>query len=405
MSEPRPAPAGPEVVITTLMRADGGSGVQSHVRTVRDYLDSVSRPVSVLSPFSSSSPLLWPAFGARLAIRTVVPSAGVWWYRHWHAHFLGHALKAHLATPRSRVLYAQCPVSAEVALRTRTTQRVVMAVHFNVSQADEWAAKGEIPWNGSLFRSIRASEDRVLPQLDGIVYVSAFMRDVLEARLPVLRQLPAAVIPNSVTSRPSTCPPPLADLITVGALQPHKNHAYLLEILAVAARRGHRYTLTVVGAGPERSSLEALARRLGLAVQVRFLGYQPDPRSLMGGHRIYCHTSMMESFGIVLIEAMAEGLPVLAAAVGGVPEIVRPGQDGAFWPLDDPAAAADALIDLMEDTDRRGKMAEEARARAADFSTDVLGGRLLSFLDTLRVPQARAAHRLEPERPILPDPG
>lgn len=64
--------------------------------------------------------------------------AGVWWYRRWHAHYLDDALRRHLnERERGGVVYAQCPVSAEVALRVRKGQRVVMAAHFNVSQAQE----------------------------------------------------------------------------------------------------------------------------------------------------------------------------------------------------------------------------------------------------------------------------
>lgn len=318
----------------------------------------------------------------------------MWWYRHWHAYFLERALSADLRRSPRALVYAQCPVSADVALRVRTTQPVVMAAHFNVSQADEWADKGEIPRSGTLFRSIRALEERVLGELDGIVYVSAFTKTILEERIPALREVAGIVVPNPVAVVPGS---PAradhgadhgadhrADLITVGALEPRKNQRYLLDVLAAASRRGHRYTLTVVGDGPDRGRLEARTRELGLTSQVRFLGYQPDPRRLMPAHHLYCHTSTMESFGIVLVEAMAEGLPVLAAGVGGVPEVVRPGQDGLLWPLDDAEEAAGLLTGLMEDPSRRAEMAVTAKARAtAEFSTEVVGRRLLDFLDTI----------------------
>src|SRR5690242_12958771 len=163
-----------QVVVASMMRHAGDTGVQSHVQTFEAYLRTQSWPAGFVNPFSSRSPLLVPLFGARRGIRLFSRPAAMWWYRHWHAHFLMGALKHYLSTfAGPAVVYAQCPVSADVALRVRTIQPVVMAAHFNVSQADEWAGKGELTEGGALFRSIRSFEDRVLVKLDGIVYVSA----------------------------------------------------------------------------------------------------------------------------------------------------------------------------------------------------------------------------------------
>ncbi|MEI8411553.1 MULTISPECIES: glycosyltransferase family 4 protein [unclassified Kribbella] len=372
-----------EVVIATLMKLHGPSGLQSHVRTFDEYLRSASEPVSIVSPFSARSPFVLPMFAARVGIRRVNRPAGVWWHQHWHAHYLEHALRRHLAGRPDAVIYTQCPISTAVALRVRTTQPVVMVAHLNISQADEWADKGEIPRYGALFRSIRSFEESVLSELDGIVYVSGFNKTELEERIPALRDVPNAVVPNPVPESGAVGerPEPVADLITVGGLEPRKNHNYLLRVLGAVADRGHRYTLSIVGDGPERQSLKALAAELSITNQVRFLGYQPEPRPLMREHRVYCHTSTMESFGIVLVEAMAEGLPVITGAVGGVPDVVQPGTEGLFWTLDDVEAAAGVLIELMEDPERQARMAVAARARFEhDFAADVVGRRLLSFL-------------------------
>jgi glycosyltransferase involved in cell wall biosynthesis len=384
-----------EVVVATLMRPAGGSGVQSHVRTFAEHLREASYPVTVVSPFESEAKLLRPVFGARYALRPVSRSAAVWWYRVGHAHYLADALADHLRTPAgSRVLYAQCPVSADVALRVRTTQPVVMAAHFNLSQADEWADKGELSRDGRHFRAIRSFEERVLPQLDGVVYVSEFSRATTEERIPALRAVPSMVVPNCVPpshaasgARPG---PVVGDLVTVGCLEPRKNQGYLLEVLRAAADRGRRFSLSIIGDGPDRRWLEHRAAHLGLADQVRFQGYRADPRPLMAGHRLYCHTATVESFGIVLAEAMAEGLPVLAGAVGGVPEVVRAGQEGQFWPLDDAAGAAETLIELMDDDPLLAVMGVRARQRAVtEFSAAGQCPRLHQFLASARVRRTR----------------
>lgn len=375
-----------EIVIASLMRHEGATGVQSHVLTFEAYLRRRGRPAHFVNPFSSRSPLLPPLFAVRRGLRLVSPSSSVWWYRHWHARFLQRVVGRQLAGDRAAVIYAQCPVSADAALRVRTDQPVVMAAHFNISQADEWAGKGEIREHGRLFREIRAFEDRVLSGLDGIVYVSEFSRGVLQERIPALAHVPGVVVPNPVDILPPAAGPPVADLITVGSLEHRKNHSYLLQVVHEAAVRGHRYTLSVVGDGPQRAALESLSRRLGLQDHVRFYGYQAEVRPLLARHRVYCHTAHMESFGIVLLEAMAEGVPVLAGGVGGIPEVVRPGRDGEFWPLDDPRAAADVLVALMEDPARRAALAKTAREHAAErFAVDLVGERLLDFLTTTDV--------------------
>ncbi len=372
-----------EVVIATLMRLEGPSGLQSHVRTFDEYLRSESEPVSVVSPFSARSPFVLPLFAARILVRRISRPAGIRWHEYWHARYLEAALRRHLASRPDAVIYAQCPISAGVALRVRTTQSVVMVAHLNISQADEWADKGEIPRHGSLFQAIQEHEADVLSRLDGIVYVSAFNKAQLEDRIPALRSVPNAVVPNPVpeSPQPAVAPAVVADLVTIGGLEPRKNHSHLLRILGAAADRGHRYTLSIVGDGPERAALQKLATDLGIAEQIRFLGYQPDPRPILRQHRVYCHTATMESFGIVLVEAMAEGLPVIAAPVGGIPDVVQPGVEGLFWPLDDADAAADILITLMEAPATISRLAEAARTRFEQaFAANVVGRRLQTFL-------------------------
>lgn len=370
------------VVIATLMRREGATGVQSHVRAVGDHARATGTPLSIVTPFEARSPLLAPAFAVRAPLRRLSRPAAVWWYRAGHAHYLRQALAARLKDHPDAVIYAQCPVSAAVALEVRTEQPVVMAAHFNVSQADEWAEKGELRAGGDLFDSIRALEARTLPRLEGIVYVSADSRRRVEERLPDVASVRSAVIPNPVPIRSSSdTGSPSRDVVSVGSLEPRKNHSYLLDVVAEAARAGRRYTLTLVGDGPERSALAERATRLGIGDLLRFTGHLDDVGPTLADHRVYAHTATMESFGIALVEAMGVGLPVLTGRVGGIPEIVRSDVDGQFWPLDDAPAAARMLNALMADPERRNALGRAASARAREYAPETLGPRLLAFLD------------------------
>src|SRR5690606_4845908 len=104
--------------------------------------------------------LIYPVFGMRRLIDYVSKPTSVWWYRYWHSVALERALRQNLKGGRPCVVYAQCPLSARAALRARASedQKVVMVVHFNLSQADEWVGKGAIAREGRLFKSIRGQE-------------------------------------------------------------------------------------------------------------------------------------------------------------------------------------------------------------------------------------------------------
>ena len=128
----------------------------------------------VVTPFSWSGTLAMPVFGLRRLVERGNRAAGVVWYRHWHEEFLSHTLRRRLAGIGDCVVYAQDPPAARAALRARQGphQRVVLAVHFRISQSDEWADKEQITRGGTVFRRIRRTGRRCIPQVDGIVYVS-----------------------------------------------------------------------------------------------------------------------------------------------------------------------------------------------------------------------------------------
>lgn len=372
------------LIVATLLRAHGDTGVQTHVATFAAFAGAQGRAVEVLTPFAAPRALLLPVFGLRRLIDPVSGPASVWWYRHWHAVFLERVLRQRLADGAPCTVYAQCPLSAAAALRARRSpaQRVVAVVHFNGSQADEWAGKGRIAAEGGLARRIRAFEATTLPRVDGLVFVSAFMHRELAARIPALRGVPHAVVPNFV-------PPPAAapagddgDLLCIGTLEPRKNQRHALAIVAAARDQGQRLRLTLAGDGPDRAALEAQARALGIADRVRFAGFVREAATLFASHRAGLHVATLENLPLALVEALAWGRPVFAAPVGGVPEVFDDGVEGRTIPLDDAPAAARAIVEWLNAPERLREAGAKARERfEACFSTEAAGRRLLAFLD------------------------
>jgi glycosyltransferase involved in cell wall biosynthesis len=379
-----PTQASTPLVIATILREKGITGVHTHFRQLCQYLEGKGRPATLVTSFSWGRPVIGLVFGFRFLLERCSRSVSVWWYRHWHEVFLHRALRRHLATVDDCVVYAQCPLAARAALRARrgSHQRVVMAVHFRISQSDEWADKGQIFRGGNMFRAIRSLERGVVPQVDGLVYVSRWGRDAMLSWLPEAAAVPSAVIGNFVA--PVDIKPrqePIGDLVTVGSLEAVKNHRYLLQILAEAKQAGRIYTMDIFGEGPVRKDLQQLIQRLGLERQVRLRGFRTDVRDLLPGYRANVHASYSESLPLAIIEAMAAGLPIVAGDTGGVSELFDQGVEGRFWPLDDPARAAAVLIGLMDDEAGCSMAAAAALARfRRDFNAEVIAPRLLSFL-------------------------
>ena len=384
------------LVIATILREEGITGVQTHVRQLRRYLAESGTAAMLVTPFSWGRMLTVPVFGLRLVLARCSGSASVVWYRYWHEVFLRNALRRCLAGAGGCVVYAQGPLAARAALRARRGphQRVVMAVHFRISQADEWADKKLIRRDGTVFRAIRQVEREVIPRVDGLVYVSRWGRDALLSWLPEAAAVPSAVIGNFVAPlEGEPCQEPLGDLVTIGNLDLVKNHRFLLEVLAEAKRAGRSLTLDVFGEGPCRTDLLRQTRSLGLEGQVSFRGFRPDVRGFLPGYRTYVHASYSESLPLAIIEAMAAGLPIVAGNTGGICELCDDGVEARFWSLDDPAQAAATLIDLLDCEPARLKAARAARERfRRDFNADVVGPELQCFLLGLtpRVPRASA---------------
>lgn len=148
---------------------------------------------------------------------------------------------------------------------------------------------------------------------------------------------------------------------TVGRLHPAKDQAGLLRAFRHVRASVPEAVLLLVGDGALRGELEAVARREGVDDSVRFLGDRGDVARLARGFELFVLSSLTEGWSIALMEACASGLPIVATRVGGNPEIVEDGVNGLLVPPADPRALADAIVSLLEDPDRVGRMGAAAR--------------------------------------------
>jgi len=155
-----------------------------------------------------------------------------------------------------------------------------------------------------------------------------------------------------------------------GRLRPEKGHQYLLEAIFEIKDQYTNIVLLLIGDGVLRSDLEALTRQLNIENKVRFLGDRKDIPELLSATDIYVHPSVVEGFGISIIEAMAAGLPVIATNVGGIPEIITNGENGILVPPENPQALAEAISDLIEHPDKRKALAENGKQRVVTNFTD-----------------------------------
>jgi glycosyltransferase involved in cell wall biosynthesis len=375
-----------DIIIATIMRPTGETGVQTHFNCFREYLAAQQLSHQLLTPFSYRKYLVYPVFGMRKILHKLSGPLSVWWYRHWHKYFLRLVLQQKLQSGADCVIYAQCPLAADAALRARRSakQRVVMVTHFNISQADEWAGKGLISNGDQLFQAIQNFEARVLPQLDGLVFVSEFMQRELVKRIPAISSVNATVVPNFLPDPGlPAAQPAVADLINIGTLEARKNQQYLLDIIAALRAQGTALTLTLVGDGPDMLKLKEKAKALQINDLVRFAGFVANAAELINMHKACVHVASIENLPITLIEAIARGRPVFAAPVGGVGEILGNNTAGLALPLHDAPAAAKLIAEAMNDPTWMTKTGQAARTRFLDlFANEVSAKNLARFLLT-----------------------
>jgi glycosyltransferase involved in cell wall biosynthesis len=219
---------------------------------------------------------------------------------------------------------------------------------------------------------------RMAAMCDRIVTTSEDMRRVLVARgmnagklVPILNGINPAMtaVPANARARIRDdlgIPPDAVAIGAVGRLVPVKNFSLLLAAARRLRDRGLQARVVIIGDGRLRASLEAEAQALGLDGFVIFAGFRREVTAVLSAMDLGALSSNSETSAYGVSEAMAMGLPVVATAVGGVPELIRHGETGWLCPPRDPEALADGLARFITNPGEARRIGEQARRFVRD---------------------------------------
>jgi glycosyltransferase involved in cell wall biosynthesis len=217
----------------------------------------------------------------------------------------------------------------------------------------------------------------VIPRLDALaVLTRADARDYRQlaedSRVRIVK------MPNALPWPVADEPAPLEDkvVISAGRLVPQKGFDRLVEAWAQVAPRHPDWQVHIYGTGDGRRNLLRQARELGVEGQVQLKGYTTDLRTVLRTASVYALTSRFEGFGMVLIEAMSQGVPPVAMnCPRGPGEIVHDGENGLLVRNRDVDGFAEALETLISDTELRRRLGRQAHQDARDYEREPIGRR------------------------------
>jgi glycosyltransferase involved in cell wall biosynthesis len=174
-------------------------------------------------------------------------------------------------------------------------------------------------------------------------------------------------------------------VVTMAQLIHRKGYRVLLEAIPRILQRVPDARFLFCGEGADRPALEALVAEKNLRQHVQFTGFVSDIPTLLAAADVVAHPALREGLGIAILEAMGMGKPVVASAVGGIPEVIAPPDTGFLIEPGDANALADYLIRLLEDADLRRKIGEASALRIRkEFNVDnMVAGNLAVYYRVL----------------------
>lgn len=240
-------------------------------------------------------------------------------------------------------------------------------------------------------RLYEALDRAILPRFDRVVGVSEAISCLIRGAGVAPEKV--QTIDNGIDIAPFRgASPTLTDLRArggrvigaIGRLESQKGFEYFLQAARRILSEFPDTNFVIVGAGPEREKLEALARDLGVARQVVFTGQRKDMPGVYASMDLFVLSSTDEGMPIVVLEAMAASRPIVATSVGAVPKLVVSGKTGLLVEPRDPAALSKAAIQLLKDPALARKLGETAhRVVALNNSADAMARKYLELYQRL----------------------
>ncbi|TFV75457.1 glycosyltransferase family 1 protein [Blastococcus sp. CT_GayMR19] len=356
---------------------DVPGGVQYHVRDLAETLRGLGHHVEVLTPAEREESL--PAQHVTWAGRTVpVPYNGSMASMQF-GPVSAARVRRWLREGHFDVVHVHEPASPSVSLLVCmiATGPIVATFHAATTRSKWLAAVGPMarPW---------------LEKIAGRIAVSDFARRVQVEHLGG----DAVIIPNGVHVAAFAEGPSLpghtrgVDGPTIGFLgrydEPRKGLPVLLDAMRIVVRRYPGAQLLVAGRGDPAEARQLIGE--DLQAHVALLGElsEDDKAAFLRSVDIYCAPNLLgESFGVVLIEALAAGAPIVASDLDAFARVLEHGDAGVLVRRGDPAALARALCDLLADPARRAELTGRAAAVAAGYDWDVLARRILTVYETV----------------------
>jgi glycosyltransferase involved in cell wall biosynthesis len=371
-------------IVYIITRADDIGGAQVHVRDVATALHSAGHEVTVLagSPGTLSDQLAEkgvPFEAVPALARAIAP------WRDAQAVRQIRSILRRLRPDLVSVHTSKAGWLGRLAARLSGIP-VVLTAH-------GWAFTEGVPASQRRFYAL--VERMAGPLADHIITVCDFDRALaLEKRIAPPHKITR--IHNGVIDHagPQTAPrhSSPARVIMTGRFSAQKDHAGLLRALAELCDLD--WTLALAGDGPSQGDATRLAASLGIADRVDFLGMRKDVRDLLNRSDIYALISNWEGLPYGILEAMSAGLPVIASAVGGVPEAVIDGETGVLVPRDDVVALRCALASLISDPGRRHRLGTAGRRRyEMAFRFDHMLNATLAVYERVATPAIEIAAR------------
>jgi len=241
--------------------------------------------------------------------------------------------------------------------------------------------------------AFRLVERATLQRYSAAIAISESLREFTEAStgartVTIHYGLPAPAGPAPARDGPGET----TRLLAVGRLEEQKGFDVAVQAMAFVSQATPWASLSIAGDGRQRRMLADRVTALGLTDTVSLLGTRDDVRELMLNADILIHPARWEGFGLVLLEAMRAGLPVVATRAGAIPEVVADGVTGLLVPPDDPDQLATSMIELIQDPVRRREMGMAGFERLKEhFSPEQMARGVAAVYDSVLERRAPAA--------------